>query len=159
MQSHHRKTRVTSYCDSHPFLSMWKCVLCSYMTFYPRRQQSQFLLFCKPCPRHTGSALYIILTYDGGLKSLRLYKENKLWGWKKCTYSTYSPWVPHTYDFVVLTCLTYPRKILLVVLQIGKAEDLSAALCILLHLQIENNQNLSNFTHPNDLYLLIYHFK
>jgi hypothetical protein len=34
----------------------------------------------------------------------------------------------YTYDFVVLTCLTHPRKILLVVLQIGKAEDLSAAL-------------------------------
>jgi hypothetical protein len=39
----------------------------------------------------------------------------------------------HTYDFVVLTSLTHPRKILLVVLQIGKykigkAIDLSASL-------------------------------
>jgi hypothetical protein len=36
----------------------------------------------------------------------------------------------HTYDFVVLTSLTHPRKILLVVLQIGKAKDLSAPLRI-----------------------------
>jgi hypothetical protein len=37
-----------------------------------------------------------------------------------------------TYDFVVLTSLTHPRKILLVVLQIGKAKDLSAPLRILI---------------------------
>jgi hypothetical protein len=36
----------------------------------------------------------------------------------------------HFYDFVVLTSLTHPRKILLVVLQIGKAKDLSALLRI-----------------------------
>jgi hypothetical protein len=35
------------------------------------------------------------------------------------------PSAPHTYDFVVLTSLTHPRKILLVLLQIGKAKDLS----------------------------------
>jgi hypothetical protein len=40
----------------------------------------------------------------------------------------YSPRAPHTYDFVVLTSLTHPRKILLVVLEIGKAKDLSAPL-------------------------------
>jgi hypothetical protein len=34
----------------------------------------------------------------------------------------------HTYDFIVLTSLTHPRKILLVVLQIRKAKDLSATL-------------------------------
>jgi hypothetical protein len=34
----------------------------------------------------------------------------------------------HTYDFVVLTSLAHPRKILLAVLQIGKAKDLSAPL-------------------------------
>jgi hypothetical protein len=47
----------------------------------------------------------------------------------------FPPWAPHTYDFVVLTSLTHPRKILLVVLQIGKqeiekAKDLSAPLHI-----------------------------
>jgi hypothetical protein len=47
---------------------------------------------------------------------------------KKCIYSTYSSRAPYTYDFVVLTSLTHPRKILLVVLQIGKAKDLSAPL-------------------------------
>jgi hypothetical protein len=40
----------------------------------------------------------------------------------------FPPWAPHTYDFVVLTSLTHPRKILLVVLQIRKAKDLSARL-------------------------------
>jgi hypothetical protein len=44
-------------------------------------------------------------------------------GLKKCIYSTYSPVRSHIYDFVVLT-LTHPRKILLVVLQIGKVKDL-----------------------------------
>jgi hypothetical protein len=34
----------------------------------------------------------------------------------------------HTYDFVVLFSLTNPRNILLVVLQIGKAKNLSAPL-------------------------------
>jgi hypothetical protein len=29
----------------------------------------------------------------------------------------FPPWAPHTYDFVVLTSLTHPRKIILVVLQ------------------------------------------
>jgi hypothetical protein len=38
------------------------------------------------------------------------------------------PGAPHTYDFVVVTSLTRLRKILLVVLQIGKAKDLSAPL-------------------------------
>jgi hypothetical protein len=36
-----------------------------------------------------------------------------------------------TLDFTVVTSLTHPRKTLLVVLQIGKAKDLSAPLCIL----------------------------
>jgi hypothetical protein len=57
----------------------------------------------------------------GGPISPWLYKENnKLRDWKKCIYCTFSPWAPHTYDFVVLTSLTHPRKILVVVLQIGK---------------------------------------
>jgi hypothetical protein len=40
------------------------------------------------------------------------------------------PQALHTYDFVLLTFLTNRRKILLVVLQIGKAKHLSAPLCI-----------------------------
>jgi hypothetical protein len=54
-------------------------------------------------------------------------------GLKKCIYSTYSPGVPHTYDFIVPTSLTHPRKILLLVLQIGKAKDLSEPLHNLQH--------------------------
>jgi hypothetical protein len=59
-----------------------------------------------------------------GLISFWLSRENdKLRdGKKKCIYSTYSLLAPHTYDFVVLTYLTHPRKIVLVVLQIGKYE-------------------------------------
>jgi hypothetical protein len=61
------------------------------------------------------------LKYKGGLISLWLYKENnKLWDWKNVFILHIPPWAPHTYDFVVLTSLTHPRKILLVVLQIGK---------------------------------------
>jgi hypothetical protein len=57
----------------------------------------------------------------GGLISLWLYKENnKLRDWKNIFTLHIPPWAPHTYDFVVLTSLTHPRKILLVVLQIGK---------------------------------------
>jgi hypothetical protein len=37
-------------------------------------------------------------------------------------YLHISPWAPHTFDFVVLTSLTHPRKIHLVVLQIGEQE-------------------------------------
>jgi hypothetical protein len=55
-----------------------------------------------------------MLEIRGGLISIWLYKETKnLWDWKKHIYSTYSPWGPHTYDFVVLTSLTHPRKIIL----------------------------------------------
>jgi hypothetical protein len=45
----------------------------------------------------------------------------------------FPPWAPHTYDFVVLTSLTHPRKILSVVLQIENAKNLSAPLRILLY--------------------------
>jgi hypothetical protein len=38
------------------------------------------------------------------------------------------PRAPHTYDFVVLTSLTHPKKIILVLLEIGKAKDLGAPL-------------------------------
>jgi hypothetical protein len=42
---------------------------------------------------------------------------------KKCIYSTHPPpRAPHTYDLVVLTSLTHPRKYLLLVLQIRKYE-------------------------------------
>jgi hypothetical protein len=53
-----------------------------------------------------------------GLLSLWLYKENKLCNWKKKTQLLYifSLWAPHTYDFVVVTSLTHPRKIILFVL-------------------------------------------
>jgi hypothetical protein len=43
------------------------------------------------------------------------------------TFTLHIPsWAPHTYNFVVLTSLTHLRKNILVVLEIGKAKDLSA---------------------------------
>jgi hypothetical protein len=64
----------------------------------------------------------------GELISLWLYKENKLRDWKNVFTLDIPLWAPHTYGFVVLTSLTHPSKILLVVLQIGKTKDLSAPL-------------------------------
>jgi hypothetical protein len=65
----------------------------------------------------------------GGLISRWLYKENnKLRDWKNVFTLHIPPWAPHTYDFILLTSLTHQRKILLVVLQLGKAKDLSAPL-------------------------------
>jgi hypothetical protein len=61
-------------------------------------------------------------------KSLALHRKQQVTGLKKCIYSTYSPLSSTHYDFVVVTSLTHPRNILLVVLQIGKAKDLSAPL-------------------------------
>jgi hypothetical protein len=59
-----------------------------------------------------------------GLVSLWLYKgNNKLRDWKNVFTLHIPPWAPHTYDFVVLTSLTHPRKILLVVLQIGNRKS------------------------------------
>jgi hypothetical protein len=60
------------------------------------------------------------IVHGGADKSLDLYRKQAATGLEKCIYSTYSPWAPHTYNFVVLTSLTHTRKILLVVLQIGK---------------------------------------
>jgi hypothetical protein len=46
-------------------------------------------------------------------------------GLKQCIDSPYSPWAPHTYDFVAVTYLTYPRKVLLVVLKIWNRKSQS----------------------------------
>jgi hypothetical protein len=80
---------------------------------------------CKWCYSNWCSGMLLALhcmspveLYEGGLISLWLYKENdNPQDWKKCIYSTSSPWAPHIYDFVVLTSLTHPRKMLSVVLQ------------------------------------------
>jgi hypothetical protein len=59
-------------------------------------------------------------TYEGELLSFGFIKKTRSYGNEK-TYLLYIfPPELHTYDFVVLTSLTHPRKILLVVLQIGK---------------------------------------
>jgi hypothetical protein len=58
------------------------------------------------------------------LINLWLYKgNNKLRDSKNVFTLHIPPWAPHTYDFVVLTSLIHPRKIILVVLQIGKKEN------------------------------------
>jgi hypothetical protein len=63
---------------------------------------------------------YCMREGGGAGKSLASWKKEQATGLKKCIYSPYPPWAPHTYNFVVLTSLTYPRKIMLFVLQIGK---------------------------------------
>jgi hypothetical protein len=80
----------------------------------------------------------VIYALRGGAdKSLALKKTSEGIG-KKFIYSTYPPppgLHTHTYGFVVLTSLTWRRNFLLVVLEIGKAKDLSALLRILQHSQ------------------------
>jgi hypothetical protein len=59
----------------------------------------------------------------GQLISLWLYKKKtRSYGIEKKNVFTLHipPWAPHTYEFIVLTPLTHPRKIILVLLQIGK---------------------------------------
>jgi hypothetical protein len=61
--------------------------------------------------RSAQEQLYIFMR---GLISLWLYKENnKLRDWRNVFTLHIPPWAPHTYDFVVLTSLTHPRKIVL----------------------------------------------
>jgi hypothetical protein len=68
----------------------------------------------------------------GKMISFWLYKDNnKLRDWKN-VFTLHIPPLSstHTYDFFVLTSLAHPRRILLVVLQIGKAKNSSAPLII-----------------------------
>jgi hypothetical protein len=81
--------------------------------------------------------IFLVLLYIWrGVISLWLCKENnKLRDWKNIFTLHIPAWAPYTYDFVVLTSLTHPRKILSVVLQIGKAKDYikKISFIILLH--------------------------
>jgi hypothetical protein len=73
--------------------------------------------------------------YTRGLIRLWLYKENKLWDPKMyLLYISPPPRAPHTYYLVVLSSLKHPRKIILVVLQIGKTTCLSAVLRTQFHM-------------------------
>jgi hypothetical protein len=48
-------------------------------------------------------------------------KKTTSYGIEKNVFTLHIPsWAPYTYDFVVLTSLTHPRKIILFVLQIGE---------------------------------------
>jgi hypothetical protein len=53
----------------------------------------------------------VVYTKGWVLISLRLYKENKLRNGKNAFTLHILPLAPHTYDFVVLTSLTHPRKL------------------------------------------------
>jgi hypothetical protein len=75
-----------------------------------------------PAPEVYGSPDQVA-HYEGAEKSLAL-KENKQRDWKNVFTLHISPRAPHTYDVVVLSSLTHTRKILLVMLQIGKAKKL-----------------------------------
>jgi hypothetical protein len=60
-----------------------------------------------------------LLLYERELISLWLYKATRMKKYISSTYSPPPPRAPHTYGFVVITSITHPRKIILVVLQIG----------------------------------------
>jgi hypothetical protein len=78
----------------------------------------------------------------GGLISLWLNKENnKLWDWKNVFTLHIPPWATHTYDFVVLTSLTHPRKIVLVVLKTGKTGNWKSQRLISTPTYIQNSRN------------------
>jgi hypothetical protein len=97
---------------------------CPYWDLIPRFLQTNFRIMLK-------RIRIPLFSTRGGLISLWLYKGNyKLRDWKNVFTLYIPPWAPHTYCFVVLTSLTHPRKIILFVLQIGKAKDLSAPLSI-----------------------------
>jgi hypothetical protein len=73
--------------------------------------------------------------YEGGANVFGIIKKTTSYVIKKMYLLYIFPLsATHTYDFVALTSLTRPRKIILVVLQVrkcetGKAKDLSAPLC------------------------------
>jgi hypothetical protein len=67
--------------------------------------------------------------YEGGWQVFGFIKKTTSYGIEKNVFTLHiPPWAPQTYDFVVLTSLTHPRKILLFVLHIGKSKYLSAPL-------------------------------
>jgi hypothetical protein len=114
-----------------------RSILVFILLFKSRFSQSYFSFsFFLPKIRMNTCSL---LCVRRGLRSLWLYKENnKLRDWKKIFIVHMPFWGTHTYDFVVLTSLTHPRKIHLVVLQIRKAKDLSAPLRNWAILSLEN---------------------
>jgi hypothetical protein len=99
----------------------WRCLLINMC-----RTRTLLCIYMYVTPYRTHGFVrrneWIPLCYiRGGLISLWLYKENnKLRDWKNVFPLHIPPWAPLTYDLVVLTSLTHPRQILLVVLQVGK---------------------------------------
>jgi hypothetical protein len=96
--------------------------------------------------------------------SLWLYKENnKLRDWNTVFTLHIPSWAPYIYDFVVLTSLSHPRKILLVVLQVGKSKDLSAPLRVsrctfrdFVWLDILIVENVNMYQHFGTIFCLFY---
>jgi hypothetical protein len=89
------------------------------------------LILIRPRATQSKSAMFLCFFFllqnsiqayiRGGLISLWLYKENNKLQDSKNVFTLHNPpRAPHTYDFAVVTSSTHPRKILLVVLQIGK---------------------------------------
>jgi hypothetical protein len=79
---------------------------------YPRTY-STIKSLCKSRNHLFFFCFFFNLEIRGGLIGFWLYEENnKLRGWKNIFTRHIPPWAPHTYDFVVLTSLTHPRKFL-----------------------------------------------
>jgi hypothetical protein len=101
---------------SNTFKQRWFCYL---VLNVEQSNLSHGRIMNPPSPQLTFSHIDVISSaIRGELISLWLYKENnKLQDWKNIFTLHIPPWAPHTYDLVVLTSITYPRKILLVALQ------------------------------------------
>jgi hypothetical protein len=99
-----------------------------YITLWPKRHFFKLWLTEDPtCERwleKDKSVTHILCDFETitwwgeGWKIFGFIKKTTSYGIeKKCIYSTYSPWAPHTYDLFFLTSLTHPRKIILIALQ------------------------------------------
>jgi hypothetical protein len=61
--------------------------------------------------------------HEGDWYVFGFIKKTTSYGMEKNVFTLHiPPWAPHTYDFVVITSLTHPRKILFVVLQITRPQ-------------------------------------
>jgi hypothetical protein len=69
------------------------------------------------------ATLSVSTQFTRGVVKSSALKRKQAMGLKNVFTLHTPPWASHTYDFVVLTSLTHPRKIVLVVLQIGNRKS------------------------------------
>jgi hypothetical protein len=95
--------------------------LLNYTKSHPSLRKLNLFLWAYVLENISSRWQHHLCIYKRGLVSLWLYKENnELRDWENVFTLHIPPWAPNTYDFFVLTSLTHPREILLVVLQTWK---------------------------------------